>query len=114
MDVLVSSTTSSCSPKSSIWSCLGFSSSSDIPVVQHSTTCAEDWRFHGTGTVLGGVRHARRCATTDAGERSVQAALESQLQCSGGGNGGWGGGRQAVFVCFQLGVGAHHAGNELM
>ena len=53
--------------------------------MQHSTTCAEDWRFHGTGTVLGGVRHARRCATTDAGERSVQAALESQLQCSGGG-----------------------------
>ena len=42
----------------------------------HSINRAEDWRFHGTGAVLGGVRHARRCASSGAGERSVQAAVE--------------------------------------
>ena len=73
---------------SSIWSCLRFSSSSEGGTFllcnrnhTHSTTCAKNWRFLGTGAVLGGFRHARRCATIGAGERSVQAALESH-SCS--------------------------------
>ena len=43
----------------------------------HSSTCAEDRRDPtGACAVLGGVRHARCCATTGAGERAVYAALE--------------------------------------
>ena len=97
--------TSSCSPWSSTWWCLRFSSPPEcgafLLCCRDSATCVEDCRFHGTGAAMGSCRHARRCAATGAGVKSVQA-LPEYHRCSALAVGtaavGW-----TVCSCFQAG-----------